>query len=140
MHKSRGAHADGGAGRPTYKRAAQWFRKAADRGVRRTASYKPRSSLAPRTAWRDIAESYKAFPLAAARVRGLLPASRTDVAKVSIRSSSPTAKLRSRTLAPRRSPTTPSNVVPPPAAGRWSQAARSKHEPVRDEESASAAH
>ena len=109
-------HAEGAQGKPDYKAAAQWFRKAADRGV--ADSQYNLGILYARGIGveQNLAESFKWFSLAAAQGDADSVRKRDDVAKRLDAQSLAAAKLAIQTFTPEPQPDDAVNAGP---TGGW---------------------
>src|SRR5262249_22179580 len=114
-----GPDADGG-GKPDYKSAAQWFRKAADRGVADSQFNLGILYARGIGVEQNLAESFKWFSLAAAQGDADAARKRDDIAKRLDAPSLPAAKLAIQTLSAEPHPDDAVNATTPP--GGWDSA------------------
>jgi localization factor PodJL len=121
MHNLAVLDADGGGTGANYKSAAQWFRKAADRGV--ADSQYNLGILYARGIGveQNLAESFKWFSLAAAQGDADSATKRDDVTKRLDPQSLAAARLAIQTFTPEPQPEDATTVASP--AGGWDNAA-----------------
>jgi localization factor PodJL len=142
MHNLAVLDADGGGRGANYKSAAQWFRKAADRGVADSQFNLGILYARGIGVEQNLAESYKWFTLAAAQGDADASGKRDDVAKRLDPQSLAAAKLAIQTFSAEPQPDDAVNVPAP--NGGWDSApqanAKPAPKPVATKRSASAAH
>jgi localization factor PodJL len=112
--------ADGGGKGADYKNAAQWFRKAADRGVADSQFNLGILYARGIGVEQNLAESFKWFSLAAAQGDADSAHKRDDVAKRLDAQSLAAAKLAIQTFTPESQPDDAINAATP--AGGWDSA------------------
>src|SRR5436305_8143682 len=143
MHNLAVLDADGGGKGANYKSAAQWFRKAADRGVADSQFNLGILYARGIGVEQNLAESFKWFSLAAAQGDADSARKRDDLAKRLDAQSLAAAKLAIQTFTAEPQPDASVNVAAP--AGGWDSAptqagAKPAPKPVATKRSASAAH
>ena len=121
MHNLAVLDADGGGKGADYKSAAQWFRKAADRGVADSQFNLGILYARGIGVEQNLAESFKWFSLAAAQGDADAGHKRDDIAKRLDPQSLAAAKLAIQTFTPEPQPSDAIGVQVPP--GGWDGAA-----------------
>jgi localization factor PodJL len=122
-------HAEGAQGKPDYKTAAQWFRKAADRGI--ADSQYNLGILYARGIGveQNLPEAYKWFSLASAQGDKEAIKKRDDVGGRLDAQSLMAARLAAQTFTPERQPDEASNVKTP--EGGWDKANATAPKPAK---------
>jgi localization factor PodJL len=129
MHNLAVLYAEGIDGKPDYKAASEWFRKAASYGV--TDSQYNLAILFARGigVQANLAESYRWFALAAANGDNDAAKKRDEVAARLDQKTLAAAKLATQSFAPEREPDEATNLKAPP--GGWDHVPAAPAKPRR---------